>query len=214
MGPSWNSPWPNQYVAFKHVVTRMQALGLSRFGLRFHPNMLNKSPAEVRRELAVAAAALAPFGVQLFGPEDRTSSYDLIRATDRVVVSGSTVGLEATQMNVPVCCTGVPYGSDCWGGRFIHTQEDVEREHFEKSFEFSDGPERFVDQIFARTQPITSRLKPRFGGRLSWFSSLVALVTSGPIPFLLSVSTRLWRLQNTALSKARVRSAFAKVDRE
>ena len=204
MGPSWNSAWPSQYHAFRKVMQRMRDVGLERFALRFHPNMLNKSSVSFDAELREAAVQLSDFGVQVYGPESDVSSYDLVKASDRVIVSGSTLAMEATHLGVPVWCTGVPYGADCWGARFIHTESQLLGATFETEVSPGDGPMKFVAYLFARTTPINRELVPQ----TNMLGKAVSLFSSGLAVFMLSPISRLWRLRNLMLSARSVRSMF------
>jgi hypothetical protein len=95
-GGSWKShTWADQYEAFEAIAHNMLGRGV-RCVLRIHPNLQNKSRSYVNSELRRIAQFHKRFPtVRVLSHTDPTSSYDLVRAADYIIVGRSTLGLEA-----------------------------------------------------------------------------------------------------------------------
>lgn len=132
LGGSWLNPnWKSQYHAFGAVITRLKSLGESSFLLRLHPNMLNKSLDFVRSELKeiVALKRLHP-ELNIIWPHEAANSYSLVEAAERVFVSMSTIGLEASLMGKSVWLTSPSNYDEVADIRKIHSPEEVQTSTF------------------------------------------------------------------------------------
>lgn len=108
LGEQWTQfGWENQYQAFSAIGRVMRPLGFKTV-LRVHPNLVNKSSKELQREF-LALYELRREGFQIIGPEDSANSYDLASRATAVVVSSSTIGIEALALGVPVIVTANSY---------------------------------------------------------------------------------------------------------
>jgi len=105
MDLDWNeASWESQYEAFQAIWNQLKPLNLTPV-LRIHPNMLNKRPSAARteiREIKRFQSRNPEF--QLVWPQSPVSTDSLISFANVVVVSNSTVGLEASLKGVPVIC--------------------------------------------------------------------------------------------------------------
>ena len=105
LGPLWNdSAWKSQWEAFSIVAERLLNLGYE-IVVRLHPNGLNKSRREKKREKEQIKSFKNLFpGVKVYDPGEQINSYFLIQQADLVVVWNSTIGLEASHMGKSVVC--------------------------------------------------------------------------------------------------------------
>lgn len=96
-GGSWQThEWDDQYDAFSAVIGLLKKRGISCV-LRIHPNLQNKSREFVRRELRRVREVMALHPeLHVLSHTDSTSSYELLKAADYIVVGRSTLGLEAS----------------------------------------------------------------------------------------------------------------------
>ena len=107
LGEQWHEDeWEDQYEAFDAILTCLEARGESDSALRIHPNLLNKSVRYVKRELERIRwiSARHPDLVVIY-PQEPVNSYRLVEGAKRVVVSMSTIGLEASAAGKPVWAT-------------------------------------------------------------------------------------------------------------
>ena len=108
LGEMWHQDeWEDQYEAFDAIMSRLSNKGETSFVLRLHPNLLNKSTDFVRREFErVAWLRSRHEYLKVFFPHEAMNSYLLLDKADRVFVSISTIGLEASAMGKSVwtCC--------------------------------------------------------------------------------------------------------------
>jgi hypothetical protein len=103
------SSWPDPGLSHRYRLLSELANSLKRRGysltLRVHPNLTNKSAIDVRAEYLELRKFLKNNDVEFFGPESGKNSYDLLDGADLVVVSASTIGLEALHRNKKVLIT-------------------------------------------------------------------------------------------------------------
>lgn len=106
VGDCWRNPlYRDQTHAIRAIVQSLR--GNSRdvhLYLRVHPNLAGVDNRQTR-ELAEVAA---PF-VTVIGADDPISSYALLRAAEKVVTFGSTLGIEAVYWGVPSVLAGTSY---------------------------------------------------------------------------------------------------------
>lgn len=93
----------------RETVEVYRSLPSHRLVIRIHPAEvrlgLNASREPVR-EMLLADRKPLPANVQVVGPHDSTSSYDLIDKADRVLVFASTIGVEAAASGKAVIVAG------------------------------------------------------------------------------------------------------------
>lgn len=104
LGQEWNAvSWANQYEAFACAINELAKNGNDSFVVRVHPNLQNKDLVTVWRELVQITRLLVECPqVELVLPDSKYSSYQLIDISDRVFVSVSSIGLEASGLGKPV----------------------------------------------------------------------------------------------------------------
>jgi hypothetical protein len=107
LGGSWHlDSWKDQYEAFGEVLAELERIGDLSATLRIHPNLLNKSFRFVKSELKNIDALRRKFPwLKVVLPHEAVDSYELLSHADRVFVSMSTIGLEASAAGKPVWCT-------------------------------------------------------------------------------------------------------------
>ena len=103
LGLDWNdSEWNSQWEAFDKISSYLTGKNYE-IALRLHPNGINKSWREKRRERTELINFRKKFpDIEIYEPESNVSSYDLINSSWLVIVWNSTVGLEACHMGKPV----------------------------------------------------------------------------------------------------------------
>lgn len=106
LGKGWDSGgWINQFVAIEKTVEALKLQGETLFTVRIHPNLANKGHREwlstVRRLTRIQRKHKE---VEVLGPKNEANSYALVKDSQRVFVTNSTVGLEASSFGVPVWC--------------------------------------------------------------------------------------------------------------
>jgi hypothetical protein len=144
-GGSWQAhTWADQYEAFNAIVRLLHARGV-RCVLRVHPNLRNKSREFVQRELrrVEEIAKQHPQLVVLFHT-DPTSSYDLLKAADYVIVGRSTLGLEGSCLGKCVWTTTAARYDAIADVRPILRAEDATSEAFARWTANPLGAQRFV----------------------------------------------------------------------
>ena len=93
----------------RHTVSIFSALPDHELIIRAHPAEVRLGPNVTREPVSRMLAAVGddlPSNVRFVGPNDATSSYELIDAADRVLVYASTVGLEAALAGKTVIVAG------------------------------------------------------------------------------------------------------------
>ena len=125
-GESWNvHSWKDQYHAFGAVMRILQKNNVKCI-LRIHPNLLNKSGDNVKREIKQLRELKKQFpDLTIVPPGDKTNSYDLLEQADFVIVGRSTLGLEGSCMGKPVWTTTAARYDDVADIRKLHHPEDV-----------------------------------------------------------------------------------------
>ena len=105
LGAYWPwTGWSSQYESFSRVSRILRDMGYS-ITLRIHPNLQNKSLKAMREEYLHLKRFVKDFHVTVIGPSSSANSYELVDAAEIVVVSGSTIGLEALQRGKKVIVT-------------------------------------------------------------------------------------------------------------
>lgn len=124
--------WEDQYEAFGEIIECLKNMGENQFIVRVHPGLADKSPIHVRAELEMIRRLVARHPeVVVLGPTISFSAYELISVSRRVIVTMSTVGLEANGVGVPVWCTK-PTDYDAYADvKKIWSKDDISPENLE-----------------------------------------------------------------------------------
>lgn len=119
--------WRDQYEAFDSFLRRVRGASV----LRVHPNFLNKSFSTARLELKrISWLCRSHPELKVVLPNDPINSYDLIETTKRVVVYGSTIGLEAHCLGKSVWNAGNAIYDSIVDVRTLKPKEEYPAEHF------------------------------------------------------------------------------------
>lgn len=133
VGPQWwLDEWgKDQYAAFVAVLKKKQEIGdSSRSVIRVHPNLQTKSSSLQDLELEKLQSITREFPeVFVIGPKDPVNSYDLVKLANRVFVSNSTIGLEASALGKPVFCSRATRYDIAADVKRIHSQRDLTEEN-------------------------------------------------------------------------------------
>lgn len=100
--------WPDadvdQYQSFREVLSRLPKS--MQVSLRIHPNLLNKTVGHFLQEAKLVRSLKKDFPqLHIHWPGDAANSYDLAARASLVIVSQSTMGLEALLMGKSVIST-------------------------------------------------------------------------------------------------------------
>lgn len=102
IGKEWESPlFPTPHAATMQIARALSARGKVHLTIRLHPNPEGRGSQSVAESLALDLP-----GVTVIPPESEVSTYELMRAADVVVSSGSTAGVEATFWGKPSVLAG------------------------------------------------------------------------------------------------------------
>lgn len=105
--PGWSRhAFPNQFEGFRSWLVA-HAEEVKRVSIRIHPNSLGKPISYVLRELAECRKTqkwCQSVGIktEIFSAIVPVDSYEVVREADHILVSNSTIGLEALLMDRPV----------------------------------------------------------------------------------------------------------------
>ena len=108
LGADWSSfGWNNEYEAYSNLGHEFRKQGFKTV-LRLHPNLANKSYEDLRNDY-LSLLKLKAEGFRVVGPQDPSNSYKLASSSWAVVVSRSTIGIEALGLGIPVVATANSY---------------------------------------------------------------------------------------------------------
>lgn len=108
LGEQWSRfGWDTQYQAFSAIGAELRSKGFKTI-LRIHPNLENKSFTDLATEF-IAVSELKQEGFHIIGPQESANSYQLASSSAAIVVSNSTIGIEALALGVPVLATANSY---------------------------------------------------------------------------------------------------------
>lgn len=199
MGPEWRTGWPAQFEAFSKLISRLKEVCSEPISIRLHPNLLNKRAPSFRREIK-SYLSLRDKDVDVFLPGDTISSYELIRNSRRVIIWGSTLGMEALYLSRPVWATGIPYGLDVLPILKIQSQEDLVEEPFEvNGIQTEEVAAKFAAYLILRNRPIDP--SAAFPSRLNLLVKMIGLTTSGFIVTLNYLTLKLAKVRNLFASR-------------
>lgn len=110
LGHGWNEArWNSQFEAFDALLGALDE-PIEKIRIRIHPNLLNKSLSNYQRDMKQIRGLKKRWPeIQVILAGESTNSYDLMRASDLVVVANSTVGVEACLLGKSVVCTNSTY---------------------------------------------------------------------------------------------------------
>jgi hypothetical protein len=95
--------WKDQYEAFADFSRHVSGLK----GLRVHPNFLNKAFGHgIEEVFRILWLKRVVKDLDIVWPHEGRNSYGMIRSTSRIVVFGSTIGLEASALEKSVWIAG------------------------------------------------------------------------------------------------------------
>lgn len=98
--------WSSQYEAFASVLEILERRPSQTNILRVHPNLATRSSRQIEKEIyQIRRLKLAYPDLIVVGPRSSLDSYFLVAQAKRVIVSMSTIGLEASLLGKPVWCT-------------------------------------------------------------------------------------------------------------
>lgn len=103
IGQEWANPlFPSQNVGLQAIIDQIRRDNLPiHLFIRCHPNLVSAHP----RQLQELQKLQGP-GVTIISPEDKTSTYHLMKSADSVLSFGSTAGIEATYWGKPSILAG------------------------------------------------------------------------------------------------------------
>ena len=112
LGPEWHlHSWESQFEAFTTLLSYFEGEGYYCY-LRVHPNLATKEHKCFTREKRdVLKLIEAHPKLRVIWHDEPANSYQLLNHTDQVVVWDSTIGLEASALDIPViACATTRYG--------------------------------------------------------------------------------------------------------
>src|SRR5690606_29912875 len=95
--------WRDQADALKNLKRCVADIPGAHLVIRLHPHLLKKHPDDMRMWLQLAHAGS---GATVIEPASPVDSYGLIKASDVIVTSGSTIGMEAVYLDRPSILLG------------------------------------------------------------------------------------------------------------
>jgi hypothetical protein len=171
LGADWSTfEWRDQYEAFLEIGKLLSSRGY-KLVLRVHPNLLNKSPHEIRIELR-KIEILKNAGFQILGPGSNTSSYKLVKMSNLVIVARSTIGIEAMCAGRPVLLTANAFYDQLPELTLVASKREVERvpETFCSASTISASAQNWLAFNYQRDYPYTKSelvLRPKIIRRVA-----------------------------------------------
>ena len=122
IGDQWENPiYGSQLAGVKAVVSSLQEVAPEiRVFLRVHPNLKNTENERKRQTLAMDSPNLT-----IIGPEAPLDSYALLRAADKVVTFGSSIGIESVYWGTPSILLGPCFYQSLGGTYTPQTHEEA-----------------------------------------------------------------------------------------
>lgn len=161
--------WRDQYEAFDFFLKRVKGESV----LRVHPNFLNKSFSTARMELSRLSWLCRKHpDLKVVLPNDPINSYDLVETTERVVVYGSTIGLEAHCIGKSVWNAGNAIYDSTVQVRTLKPNEDYPADYF--SPWDVDKSEAIVD--LAKLMTLETSYPDQPQGNREWYSKVPAVI--------------------------------------
>lgn len=120
-----HSEWESQFEAFEAVLDKVDPDG-SESALRLHPILMKKSFIQVKSVYKEVTRLKAKFrNLTVFSSDSNINSYDLIRSAQRIVVSRSTLIIEASFLGKSVWQSQHYFLDGCLDVRTIFGQKDI-----------------------------------------------------------------------------------------
>ncbi len=103
-----NTLYPDMFTWLDAVLEKARRNSKVLFVIRAHPDEMRKGKSSQESVLSWAAAHHLESlpNVQVIGPDETCSSYELILRSKFTLVYNSSIGLEATLLGAPVLCAG------------------------------------------------------------------------------------------------------------
>jgi hypothetical protein len=137
LGEDWKlDTWLDQYEAFDCILSKLEEIEPDgESALRVHPNLINKSRRMYRREIdRIQWLAARHPNLKVFWHNDPQNSYEIVQKSNRVFVSLSSIGIEATLLEKPLWVTSASHYDESIGVRKIFSREDLESVGLEEFF--------------------------------------------------------------------------------
>lgn len=181
LGPQWEGhTWEDQYDAFDAY--------LSRFGerlsavLRVHPNLANKHPRMTKREVQrIAWLANRHPDLEIVDHLSSQSSYEILSWSDAVLVSSSTIGLEAVGSGRPVINSFASYYDlFCETNSFLSPVEAPRISQLKPALQEKAWAWVAFHELDPDITVLSSEVQPVFAGRrlLPYLRSIVTTASS------------------------------------
>lgn len=119
VSPGWESPiYKNQIDAIEKIANSLKSD--SHLYVRVHPNLRGLENAQIKDLRKVSLP-----NVTLIAADEECDTYALVRASDKVISFGSTVGLESTFLGKPSVLIGRSMAEDLGGFYLPKTHEET-----------------------------------------------------------------------------------------
>lgn len=155
LGREWKiDKWFDQYDAFDYLLEYFEGQEEKNI-LRIHPNLLNKSPNQIENELSrIYWLSKKHPKLLVLLPQSSINSYELLKSAKRVIISNSTIGLEASSMGIPVWNTSATYFDDVIDVRKIFSKFDINEQNLEPWKVNKFLGQAFIAYMACRERPI------------------------------------------------------------
>jgi hypothetical protein len=161
--------WRDQYEAFDFFLKNVNGSSV----IRVHPNFLNKSFSTALMELSrIWWLCRNHPDLKVVLPNDPINSYDLLETTKRVLVYGSTIGLEAHCMGKSVWNAGNAIYDSTFDIRTLKPNEEYSSSHF-NPWEV-DTTEALVS--LAKLMTLETPYRDRFQAQNKWYSKVPSAI--------------------------------------
>ena len=156
-GEKWaTQSWSDQFEAFTTILVQLGRHDV-RATLRIHPNLINKSPKYVKREIIEIQRLKSKFPhLSIIGPTEPINSYSLVLDSDYIFVGRSTLGLEASLLGKCVWTTTPARYDEVADVRKLHEASDAVKENLSLWDASPSGAEDFVSYWTSEDYPFVA----------------------------------------------------------
>jgi hypothetical protein len=169
--PHANVVFEDMFAWLDKVLEAIRAHPETLFVIRAHPDetRVRKSSRETVEDWVTRREVRKEANVVFVGPKETLSSYDLIQRSKFVMVYNSTIGMEATLLDVPVLCAGksrftqypTVFFPRTVDGHIAKMEELLNAEKIGVPLEFKRNARRFLYyQVFRSSLPFENFLEP------------------------------------------------------